>query len=591
MKIGETRRDFQLLVIDGCVPGNAPDVRATRPDNGLEYVEGDVISFTADEMKCFDFLVKDSDGQENVTLKALGVNFDQEVSEIFAVNAVLVPGTEDELSVNVCIPDCPFIPGQTFLIDFIAMDDACPLPRMDTLRMSFFVEPPPNQSPVFDDADNVISIEINEGENFSQVISGTDTDGDVIDLTILNEGFDPAQFGMSFSPTSGQNGSIQIGYDLDGNCLVNDFGIQNEFQLQLALEDQDECMFDNADILNLDVTVNLPPNTDPVVSTSTGQTTVQVTLEELLDFDVFATDADGDTLKLEAFGDGIDLDELGVQFEADSGRSNVSSKFQWQFNCDGVDLSDIEEFTVNFVATDQDKCKVPNADTLSVKFELVFPPNNAPEIVGNQRGEIIEDGDIVDVKVLAQLALPIVGTDIDGDLLDISIIQDEGLPDSESFGFEAAQSSGEVSSNLNWVPECSLLNSDGSPRDFDVRLVVRDNSCPNPKSDTLSITLRIFDTPVTFDDFEPPNVMTPNGDEMNDVFSLSGNDNPSFNLPPDSCDDIFQEVTIVNRYGKIVFESTDRNFVWSALDHSSGTYYYNLTFSNTEYRGTVTVVD
>ncbi len=590
VKIGETRRDFQLLVIDSCVPGNAPVVRATRPDNGLDYFEGQVISFTADELKCFNFFVQDNDGEENVTLKALGVNFDQDASEVFSVNTVTLSGG-NELAVEVCIPDCPFIPGQNFLIDFIAMDDACPLPRMDTLRMSFFVEPPPNQLPMFEDPDKLVEIFINEGETTSTLISGVDADGDTLDLKILNDGFDPAQFGMAFSPVTSTDGTIAIIHDLDGNCLTHDFGVQNMFQLQLALEDRDECMFPTADLLNLNVTVDLPPNTDPVVSTTNGQNIIELTLGELIDFEVNAIDADGDTIKLDAFGEGFNLDDLDIQFLPDSGRSTASSSFAWQFNCGSVDLTEVEEFTVNFVATDQDKCKVPNADTLSVVFRLIFPFNSPPVISGDNQGAMIEEGDVIDVKVLAPLELPIVGSDADGDGMTLSLLVGPALPSSENFEFETIDGSSEVTSIVNWTPACSLLNNDGSPREFEVSFLLQDNSCPEPKSDTLSVTLRIFDTPVTFDQFEPPNVITPNGDEMNDVFSLSGNDTPSFNLPPDSCDDIFQNVTIVNRYGKPVFESSDRNFVWDANENTQGTYYYNVAYSNSEFRGTLTLVD
>ena len=591
VQIGETRRDFQLLVIDGCTPGNSPQVMATRPDNGLNYVEGDVISFVANDDKCFNFFVEDMDGEENVTLKALGVNFEQDVSDVFSFTTAQLTGVNDQIEVEVCIPDCPFVPGQTFLIDFIAMDDACPLPRMDTLRMSFFVEPPPNRDPAFDDSDNMITISINEGETLSSFFSGTDEDGDTLDLTILNPGFDPARFGMSFSPTMGTNGSIGVTYDLDGNCLTNDFGEQNEFQLQLALEDRDECMFPNADVLNLDVTVELPPNTDPVVTTSTGQTTVDVTLDELVDFEVFATDSDGDTVTLNAFVEEFNLDDLGIAFEPDSGVSNASSSFSWQFSCEGVDLEGVEEFTVFFVATDQDKCKVPNADTLAVNFNLVFPVNTKPEIEVNQNGGLVEDDEIIDVKVLAPLDLPVVGRDVDGDDLTLSIIDGPLLPTSDSFQFETVNGSGEISSVLNWIPECSLLRENGGPGEFEVRFLLSDNSCPNSKSDTLSLKLRVFDAPVTFDDFEPPNVVTPNGDNMNEVFSLSGNDNPQFNLPPDSCDDIFQHITIVNRYGKPIFESSNRNFVWNAVEFNIGTYYYNLAYTNSEFRGTLTIVE
>jgi len=583
VQIGEVRRDFQLLVIDGCTPGQAPVVRSQLPDGSL-YQEGQLISYTADADKCFEFIVTDTDGEENITLKALGVNFDQDASEIFTFTSGALNSAGDSLKVEVCIPECPFIENGIFMIDLIAMDDACPLPRMDTLRMRFEVQPPPNNNPAFDDSDNLITVNIDEDGFTTFDITGSDADGDTIDLVILNEGFDPAAFGMTFSSTTGDS-TLTSTYQLDANCLIYDFGLQNEFNLQVALEDRDQCMINNADILTLDVTVNLPPNTDPVVTTSTGEDVIEVTLDQLLDFDVAAVDSDGDTVKLEAIGEDFDLDDLGIQFASSVGASSTSSSFSWDLTCEGLDLMGREEFTINFVATDQDKCKVPNADTLAVTVKLLIPFNNPPEILG------LSDGDVIDVRILEEYVQPLVGTDADGDSILMEFWNEFELPDSETLTFDSIAGVSEVSSILTWKPECSLLGPNRSPREYTLGFILQDNSCPNPKLDTISVTYRVFETPVDFNAFTPPNILTPNGDNMNEVFSLFGNDNSSFNLPPDSCDDRFESVTIVNRYGKSVFESTDRNFVWDAKDFNLGTYYYLLHYTSREIRGTITLMD
>lgn len=68
-----------------------------------------------------------------------------------------------------------------------------------------------------------------------------------------------------------------------------------------------------------------------------------------------------------------------------------------------------------------------------------------------------------------------------------------------------------------------------------------------------------------------PNVFTPNGDNDNDFFKLINNEN----IPE-------LEIIILNRWGNLVFESTDVNFNWNGLLHnngsecSDGTYFYKI---------------
>ncbi len=58
-----------------------------------------------------------------------------------------------------------------------------------------------------------------------------------------------------------------------------------------------------------------------------------------------------------------------------------------------------------------------------------------------------------------------------------------------------------------------------------------------------------------------PNVFTPNGDGQNDFFELSGSNDPCFDE---------MDVTIYNRWGKIVFESTEANFQWNGKNKNDG---------------------
>ena len=88
-------------------------------------------------------------------------------------------------------------------------------------------------------------------------------------------------------------------------------------------------------------------------------------------------------------------------------------------------------------------------------------------------------------------------------------------------------------------------------------------------------------------DLTIPNVFTPDGDGINDIFLLTGLEPLSANLPPDNCDDKFLYISIINRAGKEVFRSENREFQWDGGDAPSGTYYYIAQYINSSFKGFV----
>ncbi len=125
-----------------------------------------------------------------------------------------------------------------------------------------------------------------------------------------------------------------------------------------------------------------------------------------------------------------------------------------------------------------------------------------------------------------------------------------------------------------------------------------ENHLPSPdnKSQEVDFTLTTSDTIVAYFVQEPfnvfvPNSFTPNNDGKNDVF-----------LPIGSAWDVdFYELLIFNRWGEIVFQSTDATVPWTG-DHQNGTHYvrdevyvYRLKVKSvheatpSEYSGSITV--
>lgn len=83
-------------------------------------------------------------------------------------------------------------------------------------------------------------------------------------------------------------------------------------------------------------------------------------------------------------------------------------------------------------------------------------------------------------------------------------------------------------------------------------------------------------------DIDIPNVFTPNGDGYNDAFVIKGLDK----YPGSS-------ITILDRNGKLVYQSTDYKNDWKAINLPAGTYFYSLIINdgnNTEHGGVLSII-
>ena len=577
-KIGEARRDFQMLVVDGCEPPDPPEVDIAIPGNPGFNAETDVLTYVASDIdKCFDFIVSNVTAGETISLRAIGVNFDENLNEIFTINQIPVGDGESELQVEVCIPDCPPIRDAPFILDLIAADNACPLPQLDTLRLTIEVEPPPNEIPVSSPDFSVILAE--NSPPFLQVVSATDADGDDLEMSLFIEGIeDPALAGFDLINVTGTPGSIQGTVVWETNCEVYDFSEIQNFNIGVIVNDGDICDVPG-DTIFIDATVILPPNTNPEVSLSSPLPD-QIDLGSIIDIQVSASDSDGDDLTLTFEAANFDPGSLGVSFVPATGNSNVTSNFQWDLSCNAGLFSDGQQFELLFLADDDDKCKVKNFDTLRHIIQVNYPDNATPQF------DPIEQRQSLRVNELAEIAIG--AFDINTtDQITVSFAEGIRQPSSATLEFEPVTGQGRVNAVLRWQPECSLLRFGETSSLQDIVLQVSDNACPIPNIDTLKLTVEIFDDSERQRTFLPPNAFTPNGDARNDIFSLSGNPDTNQNLPPDNCDNLFQSIVISNRAGVTVFESTSRDFVWTGGNSPSGIYYYVIKYSNSEFKGYV----
>lgn len=579
VKIGQVTRDFQMLVLDGCDPPAPPNAEVRLPGESQFYNEVDTIRFTVSDEKCFEFLVIDDVGEE-VMLRAEGVNFTDDVDQIFDFEQGFINAAHDTLRVQVCVPECPYVRDIPYIIDLIASDNACPLPQLDTVRLIIDVQPPPNIYPTFQNTSKSKTVVVNERDIYSSLIQASDPDKDKLQARLEAKDFIPSEYGMSIKTTSAEAGLIDIEFVWDTDCQKYNFQEINHFDAYIIVDDNDFCAELDGDTIFYNLNVILPLNSSPVI-TSSSSNNIQIFQGDFLSIDIGTSDLDNDLITLGMVGNGFNPEELGVIFNDDTGIGAVSTRFEWDLDCASLGLTENSSFEFIFFSEDEDHCRLINSDTLRLKVDVLIPFNDKPVFDAYSDYELV---------VNEPFSLDIIASDLNGEFLNLDILAGSSKPPSPSFDFSKANGQNSVSSTLEWVPECSLLGNDYTAKNYTLFFLAWDNGCPLVKYDTLAINFTVQELSVAFDNFNPPNVFTPNGDGKNDTYTLHGLMDASANLPPDNCEDQFQSIVIIDRSGKQVYQSGDRNFIWTGNDYPSGVYYYYIEYLNTNYKGTITIL-
>jgi hypothetical protein len=592
--IGEARRDFQMLVVDGCDPPDPPEALVKVPGKDDFYKEDDTIIFVASVPKCFDLFVTDAAGT-NVTLNAEGVNFDSNsLGGIFSFSDGIINNSGDTLKVEVCVSDCPYVLNEPYIIDLIAADDACPLPQRDTVRITIIVEPPTNKDPYFVNQEDTNKVTVNMNEQFTTIINGVDPDLDSLSLNIFTIPEKPEwkieDYGISFTKSESNAGSIKSQLNFDTNCLQFDYAQKKNFLLGIVVDDLDTCGIQNQDTIFYDLTVNLPDNSDPIITASEPITdsvnnrsnfsiiVIETNLTGSYSLDIFADDADNDTLTLVAEAIDFNLPDINASFIANSPlMGHVEGKFLVDFECINFPYDGTNQYKINFITEDVDFCQDANADTIQLVININIKDNSKPIINNDNEYEIV---------VNRFFEEDIIATDSDNDLMLLELVSD-ALPG--EFSFASSSGTGEVSSKLRWFPNCESLASDFSTKGYNLTFRVTDNSCPYFSTSTKQIKFLVRKPNIDEFGFTPPNAFSPNGDGINDTYTLSGLLDPSQNLPIDACDDNFEYISFVDRTGIEVYNSSDMNFEWDGSGLSPGVYYYFIKYTISEYKGTISI--
>jgi hypothetical protein len=619
IKIGEVRRDFQMLIQDAC-PLAEPPVIVGRPLGG-NFGTSNQLTVTFDNTvsdgdRCFEVRVSDPDAlkfddgfSEDVKIKAFPIGFRKDIRGILPkLDSATI--TNDETAVfKICLPKCSYT-GGIYQIGIVAFDDACTLPLSDTLYVTVDIEPPPNQKPQFNNTGGlkIFTETLEEGDDAkSWDIEVTDAENHLINYRLVPVGFTLEDVGMSFTPQlfGKQAGPINKTLTWDPKCDVYDFTKQTDFRLYFIVEDDDVCKLNNSDTTIFNLTINLPGNFDPVIDNSvlSNATTLEITRKiygEPIVFSVTGTDADADDLiVLRGSGVGFSPVAYGVTFPKQTGKESLESLFQWTLDCNTIDLSVKDVFEFNLMVVDStNKCRFYNADTLKLIVKVEPPDNFPPEltVVSENPEQPIMDGSLLAI-LRTPITLSLTGTDADNlpqDVLRLEIIDQQGNVPPEGFAFTVIEGTSPVQTSFTWNPDCSVFKNGVYENNYTFTFRLSDNRCFHVLDDTFELNIVLRDVDGGDDDFLPPNIFTPNNDGLNDFFAMVKEESPGSGelvniLPQDNCLGEFVSFSVYNRWGKQVYQTVDREFRWYGGDLPVGVYYYFIRYTNKEYKGLVTI--
>lgn len=234
---------------------------------------------------------------------------------------------------------------------------------------------------------------------------------------------------------------------------------------------------------------------------------------------------------------------------------------------------------VQLLATDNG-CPQPLRDTLTILLTIVPDSNHPPAVTTTLPQPQVVDL-VVPLADSAGVQFDVLGNDADLDTLRL-YAQGQGFDYAKlNMKFSAKTGPPTLTSTFQWAPTCALLNGK-TEATFQVSFVADDHRCPPTNTDTTTVTLHVHDLTPDYE-ISVPNVFTPNHDGFNDYFTVP-------DLPANTCTEQFRSVTIVNRWGRLVFTSQDRNFRWYGDDYPGGEYFYHINYSRHTYKGPLTLL-
>lgn len=415
VKIGATRREFQLKAVD-CPRNLTPVAMFRETGKRTFYKEGETLTIKRDQSKCMDILLTDGDPNQRLTIKTVGINFDDKSVTANPVSFVTTSAS-DTLKAQICFEKCvESRNGLPVILEVIVSDDGCPQPLTDTLRIRVFIEGSTNNNPDVSTDLSGNKAAIQQGTSLNFKVTGIDIDNDDLLLEAKGRDFQLTAVGMSFANATGK-GKITQPFTWAPPCSATN----REYVVDFIVTDV-ACNKQVKDTVTVRLQSTPRPNNAPIATTSlTSTQPIDVALPSEdavgIGFEVFGDDLDrADQLKLFAQPKGFTLAQYGMKFSDKTGVPRLASRFEWEPTCAQYTELSGKELTVNFI-TEDNSCGPVKSDTVAVLLRFGTMPSienldkNIPNVI-TPNGDNKNDCFFLESLSLATCGPQFLGVDI-----------------------------------------------------------------------------------------------------------------------------------------------------------------------------------
>ncbi|GAA4386974.1 gliding motility-associated C-terminal domain-containing protein [Hymenobacter koreensis] len=386
IKIGEVRRDFQLLVIN-CPTNRTPEMVVVPPGPGrAAYVPGrDTMRIRSGQDRCLRLRFTDPDPASQLQMELRPVNFTAQLpTPSVRSGGVRMPGQPDTITSTLCFPECFSTQGRVYLLDVIVADNGCSLPRRDTVRVAFTAEAPPNSLPQVSliAPPTQFPIAARVGTLVQQDVLGLDVDNDAMTLELTGRGFSPAAVGAQLVTLTNANGRITARLTWQVDCRAVDRQLY-EFEIRAAAN---PCQLRQTSLpVVIPVRVDYQNQAPALTSSFPADTAVvKMRLGDRYVAQLKGLDGDLDGMTWAVVDDGVPLAATGMSFRvADNRAGETNAVFEWVADCGAVEGKQLEvganAFVRNLTFELRDVTCRPVPRFRTVRFEIIRP--EAPEFL------------------------------------------------------------------------------------------------------------------------------------------------------------------------------------------------------------------
>ncbi|MFD3001010.1 gliding motility-associated C-terminal domain-containing protein [Pontibacter toksunensis] len=559
-KIGEVRRDFQVLVLE-CPRNSSPQVVAREQGKKEFYEKGTVLRINPANSRCIDVFITDPDLTEFVTLRARPVNFSgSDYTFTGTTSGMINQGAAlDSLKASICFADCFDTGGKVYELDLIVQDDGCSLPRQDTVRLSLMIEPIPDAPPTVSLSTPNRVFVVKDGDKINFDVLGIDPDEDIVSLSAEGQGFSISDYDITFDGGTG-TGEVKSAFTWNISCeALKQESYKVDFKVTSLFCDEP---------VTRTITIDVQPESNnnlPVLTTDQPDRVIELEVGTPFEANLFGKDIDKDLLALLAQGEDFNLTDYGMTFTSTGGSGEATGNFTWTPTCEAFDKGTLR---VKYTLT-EDACAPNTTQDLVLEFRITAP-NNAPVLTSDQNVLTFE------LNLNDSFEAQLTGADIDADNLLLSATGDGFDLAEYGMSFQSTGGAGNAKGIFQMQAICKATEQEV----VRVNFTLAEDAC-DPAPQQLTMEFRVKAPSIA--DYIPPNIFTPNGDGKNDVFEVP-------NLPSEFCTAIFSSIQIFNRWGRKVYTNSSSDFKWNGEGVSPGVYFYVIDYGTSKYKGSVTIV-